>query len=655
MFIASKSLPAVIRLRQAIRPGRFTVKIPTESRSFIDRKDVLYWVDAILPNGDFLLNLMNLPISRNTTNPYAYIGPVSRGCGILEIDLQTKVPIEGIDLHLHVWKGDFDFGVSVDAIEIIQEAESLGEVPAGGGSRVASPLKDPTGAAVVAAKRMGGGRVDAPAKVGDVLSERHLSVVPGRRYELVFTVLGEPHVLDAGLNEKAFLATISGLGDDGGRIPLSIKGLSKSDKYGNFLYLSEVGRRWSFLAPPTLSALVVQVHPWASQAKDARFSIELETVSLSEADVLASVAIGIDEILARADLAKEILVIYTGTKRIGKDGRANRSMMFAHEAQMMGIPTLYVYQKSDGELDFTRTTDDLMQVPNNLFDRFAGSVLPIGTRGVKATLIGSLPDTMLCSMIGTAKEYGWRVCYECRDEWEEFSHVGMARWFSPALETYCVQAADRVFCVSPNLVDKMKVISGRSDDIRLSPNATTDDFIAMAAQSEPRRRRSEPAVVGYFGHLTPSWFDWDAYVSAAESLPHLEFELIGFDLPDIALPRNVKYFGSKSHAEIIEISSRWMVGLIPFKASALSLAVDPIKFYEYVALGLNVVTTRMGSLQDGPNVFIYREFGLKRAIERAVDAFDAGEAFRSAAARDVPTWRGRLNTMVNDMWADGHE
>jgi hypothetical protein len=42
--------------------------------------------------------------------------------------------------------------------------------------------------------------------------------------------------------------------------------------------------------------------------------------------------------------------------------------------------------------------------------------------------------------------------------------------------------------------------------------------------------------------------------------------------------------------------SQFDVGLIPFKRSTLTSSVDPIKFYEYRALGLPVVSSAFGEM-----------------------------------------------------------
>ena len=57
--------------------------------------------------------------------------------------------------------------------------------------------------------------------------------------------------------------------------------------------------------------------------------------------------------------------------------------------------------------------------------------------------------------------------------------------------------------------------------------------------------------VGYFGHLTASWFDWDSLIEIAKSRPKYHFEIIGHSAPDdLELPKNIDLMGPKTHPEI---------------------------------------------------------------------------------------------------------
>ena len=44
--------------------------------------------------------------------------------------------------------------------------------------------------------------------------------------------------------------------------------------------------------------------------------------------------------------------------------------------------------------------------------------------------------------------------------------------------------------------------------------------------------------------------------------------------------------------------ARFAVGLIPFRNTPLTSAVDPVKYYEYRALGVPVLTTAFGEMPE---------------------------------------------------------
>ena len=67
------------------------------------------------------------------------------------------------------------------------------------------------------------------------------------------------------------------------------------------------------------------------------------------------------------------------------------------------------------------------------------------------------------------------------------------------------------------------------------------------------------------------------------------------------------------------------VGLIPFKCTDLTASVDPIKFYEYRALGLPVLSARFGemALRDGlAGVFLMDKHSDLASLVRTAMAYE---------------------------------
>ena len=135
--------------------------------------------------------------------------------------------------------------------------------------------------------------------------------------------------------------------------------------------------------------------------------------------------------------------------------------------------------------------------------------------------------------------------------------------------------------------------------VKVVPNALSPNFLSRNYRWKGSAKNNK---VGYFGHLTSSWFDWDSLIEIANARPDYHFEIIGHSAPeDLALPSNIDLMGPKTHPEINEIAAEWNVAIIPFKTGPLADAVDPIKIYEYMALDLPTVSFTMPQIDDYPS------------------------------------------------------
>ena len=137
------------------------------------------------------------------------------------------------------------------------------------------------------------------------------------------------------------------------------------------------------------------------------------------------------------------------------------------------------------------------------------------------------------------------------------------------------------------------------ESVRVVPNALSPNFLS---KDYVWKGSSKQFKIGYFGHLTASWFDWDSLIEIANKRPQYQFELIGHSAPDdLEIPENMLLMGPKNHPEINKIAASWNVAIIPFKTGPLADAVDPIKIYEYMALDLPTVSFTMPQISDYPS------------------------------------------------------
>jgi hypothetical protein len=359
---------------------------------------------------------------------------------------------------------------------------------------------------------------------------------------------------------------------------------------------------------------------------------------------------------------KPIVIISSGTKAIGDNHRANRSMRFAIEFADLGCSTIYVYYRHDPLMALpAEIRSNMVQIPNDVFHSLVSDLAACNTPHPRLFLC-SIADFHAVHEIGVFKHFGWSTIYEARDDWEEFHAAGAGRWYHHLFERYLCQHADRVVAVSPVLCRKMITLGAFPETTHLIPNGTTRAFIDQARAQQARRRErpyaSERPVVGYFGHLTAAWFDWNLFLATAAARPQLSFEVIGYDPPaDLNLPANLKLLGPRSHEEIIELTEKWALAIIPFKLGKLSRAVDPIKIYEYLALGLKCVACPMGQLDRYPLTFLYKaedQFGatLEQALRYVPSADDWQRVDRLV---ERASWEQRVQEILDLAFEPQHQ
>lgn len=92
----------------------------------------------------------------------------------------------------------------------------------------------------------------------------------------------------------------------------------------------------------------------------------------------------------------------------------------------------------------------------------------------------------------------------------------------------------------------------------------------------PRTMGGKPGFYGSYAH----WVDKDAIAS----IPNIQ--LIGHGTP----------IGPIAYDRLPRFASQWSCGLIPFKQMKMTHSVNPIKLYEYYALGLPVVSTSLNEI-----------------------------------------------------------
>lgn len=226
-------------------------------------------------------------------------------------------------------------------------------------------------------------------------------------------------------------------------------------------------------------------------------------------------------------------------------------------------------------------------VNGRLWQRYL-SVIDDFARSPKTLLVIAKPSAFALELLKMLNHCS--SLYDAMDNFPAF-YSGLSRLALARREKQIVQRVSVIWTSSSAL---KLWWSHFHDNVRLVHNGL--DILAVNAV-EQASKSSESKVFGYVGTIA-SWFDWGWVQALAELRPNDEIRLIGpvFEQPVGKLPSNIKLLPACDHVAALKAMTQFHVGLIPFKKNALTVSVDPIKYYEYRALGLPVMSTDFGEM-----------------------------------------------------------
>ncbi|MCC6921821.1 MAG: methyltransferase domain-containing protein [Nitrosomonas sp.] len=285
---------------------------------------------------------------------------------------------------------------------------------------------------------------------------------------------------------------------------------------------------------------------------------------------------------------------------------------------------------------------NIIQVP--LFDFIAHHETINLTEKVGYYIL-TMPVEQLVQTMSTWRQKGGCLIYDIMDDWHQFYRTGQAPWYEKALEEHLVLNADLVTVVSPALREKFL---GIRSDIHIIGNGYSPEILGIEYQNVARREAGNKKIIGYFGHLTDAWFDWQLIFEIAVKMPDVIFELIGYGEPDwvrekIIEFKNIYLIGKVYPSNLHIYVARWSVGIIPFVESDLSHAVDPIKIYEYLYFGLPVVVTGITHLKDYPCTYVANRNNIFNFLDVAFE--EAGELDHLSPFLKNTTWHARFERL----------
>ena len=230
-----------------------------------------------------------------------------------------------------------------------------------------------------------------------------------------------------------------------------------------------------------------------------------------------------------------------------------------------------------------------------------------------------------------------RTLYDAMDDFPEF-FSGISRWSARLTEEKIAGAVGMVLASSDHLAGKFR---RNAAGVKLVPNAYDPNAVRTRSGGGNRLRLGFVGTVG-------EWVDWALIERIAEAVPEFQIEVIGPVHKRVRVKAtNIIIEPPCGHADAMARVAGFGVGLIPFRETRLTRAVDPIKYYEYRATGIATLSTRFGQMDgrgEGDGVFfVNRAQGLKELSEvvyRALDWTPDEEDQRNWLNRN--TWDARF-------------
>lgn len=238
------------------------------------------------------------------------------------------------------------------------------------------------------------------------------------------------------------------------------------------------------------------------------------------------------------------------------------------------------------------------------------------------------------------------LVYDCIDDVEVMTPRAELLPLFRRWERELIERADAVVTSADALASHIAAVR---DDVAIETIRNGVDVEAFQRRAEERPRPSElpdnpeRPLVGFVGALY-EWIDWPLIAEVAAALPGSDFVFVGPGRGDAQPPEvgpNVHLLGPRPYEQIPAYIDAFDVCWVPFRRGPIAELANPVKIYEYLALGKPVVSTPIAdaaSFED--HVAVGGNAGeIADLLRRALQAHDGGEPRRAFARRS--TWHAR--------------
>jgi hypothetical protein len=214
--------------------------------------------------------------------------------------------------------------------------------------------------------------------------------------------------------------------------------------------------------------------------------------------------------------------------------------------------------------------------------------IKIFSKAQPTLLVIGKPTVLALKVLALLKDT--QSIYDAMDDFPSF-YDGLSKSAMTRRETAIAKKVTRLIVSSTDLQKKWK---DARPDLALIPNGLDPAILPQMEIVKPERSRK---TIGYVGTVG-AWFDWAWVIALAKSRPDDVVRIIGpiYNQPDTVIPENIELLPACNHKEALLAMLLFDIAIIPIIKNTLTTSVDPIKYYEFRALGLPIISTTFGEM-----------------------------------------------------------